>query len=284
MEDDLLQFHDKTKSYTFSLYKNTTNYSVLKHLTKKKSDVFFIYSVNKNTSYSPNHKDLKFEVYPNNFLVSFEDQKNLTYLNVPPKAVVIIIKTNKINIDGLPESYKNNETIISILANKPTLYKTAFYGKVKENIEQILFSLNQSHFSLFSLKSYIYNLIDNSFLFLTQLNEFKNNENSIKDKINLIHNIIIARQSNPPSLNELSLIVGLNLKLIKSEFKKEYGSPVFTYLLNHKMRLAKDLLLAKELNINEISTFLGYSTSSHFIFAFKKKFEITPKQFQKKLT
>lgn len=48
------------------------------------------------------------------------------------------------------------------------------------------------------------------------------------------------------------------------------------------MRLAKDLLLAKELNINEISTFLGYSTSSHFIFAFKKKFEVTPKQFQKK--
>ena len=45
------------------------------------------------------------------------------------------------------------------------------------------------------------------------------------------------------------------------------------------MRLAKDLLLAKELNINEISTFLGYSTSSHFIFAFKKKFEITPKKY-----
>lgn len=284
MEDDLLQFYDKTKSYTFFIYKNSTNSSVLKHLTKKKSDVFFIYSVNKNISYSPTHKDLKFEIYPNNFLVSFEDQKNLTYLNIPPRAIAIIIKINKVNIDKLPEAYRNNETIISILANKSTLYKTVFYGKTKEVIEQILLSLNQSSFSSFLFKSFIYKLIDSSFLFLNQLNEFNNNENSIKDKVNLIHKIIIARQSNPPSLSELSLIVGLNLKLIKSEFKKEYGAPVFTYLLNHKMKLAKDLLLAKELNINEISTFLGYSTSSHFIFAFKKKFEITPKQFQKKLT
>ena len=47
------------------------------------------------------------------------------------------------------------------------------------------------------------------------------------------------------------------------------------------MELAKTLLQEQQLNVNEIAIHLGYSTSSHFIAAFKRKYKITPKQFSK---
>jgi AraC-like DNA-binding protein len=87
--------------------------------------------------------------------------------------------------------------------------------------------------------------------------------------------------NNPPSLQDLAKEVGLNIKKLKTDFKEFYGVPVFTFLLNYKMELAKKLLLEKQLNVNEIGLNLGYSTSSHFITAFKRKFGITPKQFTK---
>ena len=86
---------------------------------------------------------------------------------------------------------------------------------------------------------------------------------------------------NPPSLNDLAKTVGLNIKKLKTDFKEYYGVPVFTFLLNHKMELAKELLQEQQLIVNEISSQIGYSTSSHFIAAFKRKYGITPKQFAK---
>ena len=86
---------------------------------------------------------------------------------------------------------------------------------------------------------------------------------------------------NPPSLDELAKQVGLNIKKLKTDFKEFYGVPVFTFLLNYKMELAKKLLQEQQFNVNEIALQLGYSTSSHFIAAFKRKYKITPKQFAK---
>jgi len=87
--------------------------------------------------------------------------------------------------------------------------------------------------------------------------------------------------NNPPSLPDLAREVGLNIKKLKTDFKEFYGVPVFTFLLNYKMELAKKLLLEQKLNVNEIASNLGYSASSHFIAAFKRKYGITPKQFAK---
>jgi len=105
-----------------------------------------------------------------------------------------------------------------------------------------------------------------------------------EDDVNKIKNakkIIIEQMNQPPSLSELSKMVGLNLKKLKMGFKEVYGLPVFGYLLNYKMELAKDLLQEHQYNVGEIALQLGYSTSSHFIAAFKRKYGITPKQFSK---
>ncbi len=97
-------------------------------------------------------------------------------------------------------------------------------------------------------------------------------------KIKKAKDIIIDRMSEPPSLQDLALEVGLSLGKLKDGFKQIYGEPVYTFLYDHKMELACKLLSQGD-NVNEVGLKLGYSTSSHFIAAFKKKYNTTPKKY-----
>ena len=98
-------------------------------------------------------------------------------------------------------------------------------------------------------------------------------------KIRKAKEIILNQMTEPPTLQELSTSIGLNIKKLKEGFKQIYGDTVYGYLLDHKMNEARSMLNSKQYNINEISLKLGYSTSSHFIAAFKKKFGTTPKKY-----
>ncbi len=98
-------------------------------------------------------------------------------------------------------------------------------------------------------------------------------------KIKRSKDLIIEHMANPPSLEELAKTVGLNIKQLKMGFKELYGMPVFTFLLHYKLEYAKKTLQEESLSVSELATLVGYSSSSHFIAAFKKKFGITPKKF-----
>jgi len=98
-------------------------------------------------------------------------------------------------------------------------------------------------------------------------------------KIRLAKEIILKNMSEPPSLQELSEQIGLSLNKLKEGFKQLYGDTVFGYLLNHKMEEARRMLASTNYNVNEVGLRIGYSTSSHFIAAFKKKYGTTPKKY-----
>ena len=55
--------------------------------------------------------------------------------------------------------------------------------------------------------------------------------------------------------------------------------PFFMDLFEYKMNVASNMLSSKNYNVNEVALHLGYSTASHFINAFKKKFGTTPKKY-----
>jgi AraC-like DNA-binding protein len=79
-------------------------------------------------------------------------------------------------------------------------------------------------------------------------------------KIKKAKEIIIKNMAEPPGLQELADEVGISLKKLKAGFKEIYGDTV-------------------SYNVNEVGLKIGYSTSSHFIAAFKKKFGTTPKKY-----
>ncbi len=98
-------------------------------------------------------------------------------------------------------------------------------------------------------------------------------------KIRQAKDIIISKMAEPPSLKELSEEIGLSLKKLKEGFKQIYGDTVFSFLFEYKMEVARKLLESGAHNVNEVGLRVGYSTSSHFIAAFKKKYGTTPKKY-----
>lgn len=98
-------------------------------------------------------------------------------------------------------------------------------------------------------------------------------------KIRKAKDIIIANMAEPPGLQELADQVGLNLKKLKMGFKQIYGDTVYGFLFDYKMDFARKLLDSGSYNVNEVGLKIGYSTGSHFISAFKKKFATTPKKY-----
>ena len=98
-------------------------------------------------------------------------------------------------------------------------------------------------------------------------------------KIKKAKEIVIANMAEPPGLQDLADQVGLNLKKLKMGFKQIYGDSVYSFLFDYKMEYARKLLDSGTYNVNEVGVQIGYSTASHFIAAFKKKFGTTPKKY-----
>ena len=98
-------------------------------------------------------------------------------------------------------------------------------------------------------------------------------------KIRKAKEIIIENMAEPPGLQELADEIGLNLKKLKMGFKQIYGDTVYGFLFDYKMDFARKLLDSGSYNVNEVGLKIGYSTGSHFIAGFKKKFATTPKKY-----
>jgi AraC-like DNA-binding protein len=103
-------------------------------------------------------------------------------------------------------------------------------------------------------------------------------------KIRKAKEIVIQNMAEPPGLQELADAVGLTLKKLKMGFKQIYGDTVYGFLFDYKMDYARKLLDSGSYNVNEVGLKIGYSTGSHFIAAFKKKFATTPKKYLKSVT
>lgn len=95
-------------------------------------------------------------------------------------------------------------------------------------------------------------------------------------KIKQARDIVLERMANPPSLVELSRMVGLNDNKLKIGFKEMYGTTVFGFLREKRLEKALRLLLQGDLNVNETSLAVGYSNPSYFSEAFREKFGVNP--------
>lgn len=107
---------------------------------------------------------------------------------------------------------------------------------------------------------------------------FLEDEESLR-RIRQAKEIVIERMAEPPSLKELAVEIGLPLKKLKEGFKQIYGDSVYSFLFDHKMEYARKMLESGKYNVNEVGLKVGYSTASHFIAAFRKKYHTTPKKY-----
>ena len=113
------------------------------------------------------------------------------------------------------------------------------------------------------------------------INETKNTDKRSIEKIKKAKQLLVENIIEPPSVEQLADEVLLPINVLKKGFKELYGEPIYKYILNYKLELARKLLLSKQYSVKEISYQMGYSAPTHFIVAFKKRFGVTPKRYIK---
>lgn len=98
------------------------------------------------------------------------------------------------------------------------------------------------------------------------------------EKISRAKELLLERMETPPSLLELSRMVGLNDYKLKIGFKEKFGKTVFGYLREKRMERAMQLLQAGNSSVSQAATLVGYANFSHFSEAFRKQYGFNPSQ------
>ncbi|MFJ1328912.1 helix-turn-helix transcriptional regulator [Capnocytophaga canimorsus] len=217
-------------------------------------------------------------------LLLYNPQKELPlHQKIEPKSSVVSVL---ISIQKFHSLFSNEAEYVDFLKveNKDKKYYTE--DEVSPSIMVVLHQMINANFQKnlqpLYLKSKIYELLTLYFnrsveTDIEQCPFLADEENILK--IRKAKEIIIENMAEPPSLPELAHQVGLNIKKLKEGFKQVYGDSVYAFLFDYKMDLARKMLESNEFNVNEVSLKVGYSTPSHFIAAFKKKYGTTPKKY-----
>tara|TARA_B100000768_G_scaffold5428_1_gene6483 strand:+ start:3192 stop:4073 length:882 start_codon:yes stop_codon:yes gene_type:complete len=225
-----------------------------------------------------------FNVENENSILLYNPNKELPIdllLDANSQVISILISIKKFH-----SLFSNESDQISFLNNdniENKLYKEKKIGPMIAVILNQMYqqSLNLSMYKLY-LRGKVFELMS---LYFSKDKEmdieqcpFLADDNNIK-KIKKAKEIIISRMIEPPTLVELAKEVDISLKKLKQGFKQVYGASVFSFLIDYKMQVSKRLLSSGNYNVNEVALRVGYSTATHFINAFKKKFGTTPKKY-----
>ena len=107
--------------------------------------------------------------------------------------------------------------------------------------------------------------------------------NSIRQDSKIdMEDIMLANFRYNLKIEEFAILCGRSLSTFKRDFKNKFKTTPARWLLVQRLEYAKMLLLSSELNVNEICYESGFKNNSHFISAFKNKFNLPPNQFKEK--
>lgn len=239
-------------------------------------------------TFSFNNGSYKFDLNENNSIILFNPSTNLpidAVLEKKTKYLSLLITIKKFH--GLFSELTDNISFLSQENSGKKYYKeNVITPQISTVLNQIMNEKLSENVKNLYLKGKIFELLGMYFNESNDMNieqcPFLADEKNVV-KIKMAKEIIIKRMTNPPSLKELSSEVDISLKNLKEGFKEIYGYTVYGFLLEYKMNIASKMLSTKNYNVNEVADQIGYSTSSHFINAFKNRFGTTPNKYLKSI-
>ena len=235
-------------------------------------------------NFSFNQGNYSFPLSDGHSMLLFNPQKTLPIdLEMAPQTWLVSILISVTRFHSLFSSDADHISFLSPENSSKKYYDTLpFKSSIAVVLSQILQAKVHDSMKELYFKGKVYELLS---LYFNKSEDpsleqcpFLVDEENVQ-KIRRAKDIILERMTDPPSLENLSVEIGLSLKKLKEGFKQLYGDTVYSYLLDHKMEEARRMLDSQKFNVNEVGLKLGYSTASHFIAAFKKKYGTTPKKY-----
>jgi AraC-like DNA-binding protein len=102
----------------------------------------------------------------------------------------------------------------------------------------------------------------------------------VADKRNILGPLVEAHLGRPVTIEELARQAGMSLSAFKREFRGAFGASPREWLTDRRLDRARHLLARADRNVTEVGLEVGFESVSHFIHRFRRRFAVTPKQFQ----
>ena len=102
--------------------------------------------------------------------------------------------------------------------------------------------------------------------------------NTLDEFKNKIESLIYSKGN----LNKIIDSIGVSKSTLIKHFKKRYGSTPYQYLLDKKLKIAKDYLILTTIPIKTIAYMLAFSEEHYFCYLFKRKHGLTPLEYREK--
>ena len=220
--------------------------------------------------------------------MSFFANKNVDFIHTVSESkklhCVVILYSLK-NLNKLPDGERQiYADYVNELINPTSDYvegPTFFMDHNMQNaVDKIFTNTYEGPARSLFLKSQVTELLSHFFAKVSTLE--KDNNTSIKDKdrekLYQAREILSKNMETPPSISELSRLIGLNDFKLKKNFKELFGFPVYKYLQNERLIKAHDLLSSQDVSIQEAAWSVGYESLSSFSNAFIKKYGFRPSE------
>jgi AraC-like DNA-binding protein len=94
--------------------------------------------------------------------------------------------------------------------------------------------------------------------------------------IHELHELLEKSKGEIPTLSSLSKEFGVSPAKLNNDFRIAYGESIYSFISNLRLYQAQKALTDSNIPMKTIADKIGYSHVNHFIYAFKKKFGITP--------
>lgn len=101
-----------------------------------------------------------------------------------------------------------------------------------------------------------------------------------KEKILKAKQIVLNNLTDPPTIQELSLQIGINQCYLKKGFKEIFGTTIYDFVQEQRMLKAKLLLTTTDYTVSQVAEHIGFSSQSNFSSAFKKFTGVFPSELQ----
>ncbi len=271
------------------LYKNESNQIQCVEREIDSDFIQFHFCLKGSVKFNFNSGRYVLDILEENSLLLYNPQRELPInIEINQKSWLITVLISIKKFHGLFSQEADYITFLSDDNKDKKYYKD---GKISPSMAIVLnqlinYNLNQSIKNLY-FKGKAYELLSLYFNRSDDANveqcPFLVDESNVI-KIRKAKDIIISKMAEPPTLQELSEEISLSLKKLKEGFKHIYGDSVYSFLFEYKMEFARKLLESGDYNVSEVGLKVGYSTASHFIAAFKKKYGITPKKYIMSIT
>ena len=271
--------------FSVLIFENDLDQLILKNKQINSSFIQFHFCLKGQLNFLYNSGSYNFPLSEDNSMLLYNPQKALPIeVEMQPQSWLVSIAISIKKFHSLFSNDAEHITFLSPENNAKKFYDTkVFTPSMAVVISQILQAKIHPSMRNLYLRGKVYELLS-LFFNVTEENAateqcpFLLDEENVR-RIRSAKTILLNRMTDPPTLESLAAEIGLNIKKLKEGFKQLYGDTVYAYLLDHKMEEARRMLEERQYNVNEVGMKLGYSTASHFIAAFKKKFGTTPKKY-----